>query len=168
LHRDLDIGDMLIEAQGRVSSGWKRWLRENCFLSVRTAMLYMQLARHRAEIEAEIERMGELSLRAAIRLIAKSDTTKKKKTKKAEPTAAIIAAMNKATDVELTEALIALSFDRFMQVMPAEWRPKIEARLGGQIIARAKAQHPNIRLKHLDKQRLRLVSSTEHPTPPAH
>ena len=38
LHHDLDIGDMLIEAQAQVTTGWKRWLRENCFLmSVRTA-----------------------------------------------------------------------------------------------------------------------------------
>src|SRR5262245_12345760 len=68
LHHDLDAGDALLAAQKRVSSNWKQWLRENCFLSVRTAMLYMQLARHRAEIEAEIERVGGLSLRAAIRL----------------------------------------------------------------------------------------------------
>src|SRR5262245_45619571 len=65
LHRDLDIGDALLEAQARVSSGWKRWLRENCFLSVRTALLYQRLARHRTEIEAEIERVGEVGLPAA-------------------------------------------------------------------------------------------------------
>jgi len=70
LHRDLDAGDALIEAQRRISTGWKKWLGKNCFISVRTAMLYMRLARHREEIEAEIERAGELSLRAAIRLIA--------------------------------------------------------------------------------------------------
>jgi hypothetical protein len=73
LHHDLDIGDMLTEVQAQVTTGWKRWLRENCFLSERTALLYQQLARHRTEIEAEIERVGELSLRAARRLIAKPD-----------------------------------------------------------------------------------------------
>jgi len=57
LHHDLDVGDALLEAQARVSTGWKRWLRENCFLSVRTALLYQRLARHRDEIEAEIERV---------------------------------------------------------------------------------------------------------------
>jgi hypothetical protein len=74
LHQDLAVGDALIEAQARVSSNWKQWLRENCFLSVRTALLYQRLARHRAEIEAEIERAGELSLRAAVRLIAEPST----------------------------------------------------------------------------------------------
>jgi hypothetical protein len=32
LHHDLAAGDALIVAQERVSSGWNRWLRENCFL----------------------------------------------------------------------------------------------------------------------------------------
>ena len=60
LHHDLEVGEALIEAQNHVTTGWKHWLGENCSLSVRTAMLYMQLARHRAEIEAEIERVGEV------------------------------------------------------------------------------------------------------------
>ena len=72
LHHDLEVGEALVEAQNHVTTGWKHWLGENCSLSVRTAMLYMQLARHRAEIEAEIERVGgELSLRAAVRLVTK-------------------------------------------------------------------------------------------------
>ena len=37
--------------------------------------LYMQLARHREKIEVEIERVGELSLRAARRFIAKPRAT---------------------------------------------------------------------------------------------
>jgi hypothetical protein len=74
----LRAGDALNAAQERVSSGWKQWLRANCFLSLSTAQLYQQLARHRSEIEAKIEQVGELSLRAARRLIAKSDTKKKK------------------------------------------------------------------------------------------
>jgi len=66
----LDAGDALIEAQGLVPAGqWGRWLRENCFLSTRTAQLYMQLAVHRTEIEVELERVTSLSLRAARRLI---------------------------------------------------------------------------------------------------
>jgi hypothetical protein len=71
LHHSLDAGDALNEAQARVSSGWKRWLKDNCFLSVRTALVYQQLARHRDEIEAAIGQAGELSMRAALRLITK-------------------------------------------------------------------------------------------------
>ena len=44
----LDAGDALLESQNRgVPGGWKRWLRENCFLGVSTAQLYTRLARHR-------------------------------------------------------------------------------------------------------------------------
>jgi hypothetical protein len=71
LDRALDAGDALNMAQSCVSSGWKRWLRTNCFLSPSTALLYQQLARHRSEIEAKIEEIGELSLRAARRLVTK-------------------------------------------------------------------------------------------------
>ena len=43
------------------------------------------------------------------------------------------------TDAELTEALVALGFERFLQVMPAAWRSKLELRAGG----RAKVRHPS-------------------------
>jgi hypothetical protein len=67
----LNVGQALLDAQLLVSGNWKRWLRDNCSLSVSTAQLYQQLARHRDEIEAEISRTPELSLRAARRLISK-------------------------------------------------------------------------------------------------
>jgi hypothetical protein len=161
LESALAAGDALNAAQERVSSGWGHWLRTNCSLKPSTALLYQQLARHRSEIEARIEEIGALSLRAARRLVTKKPKTTISESEKLT----LLTAMNKATDAELTEALIALSFERFMRVMPADWMPKLEARAGGQMISRAKAQHPNVRLKHLDKQCLRLVSSTEHPTP---
>jgi hypothetical protein len=75
LHHTLAAGDALIEAQSRVSTNWKDWLRANCFLSVRTALLYQQLARHRAEIEAEMSRVSDLTLRAARRFITKPKAT---------------------------------------------------------------------------------------------
>jgi len=47
----LDAGDALNAAQEQVAkkqvTNWKKWLRDNCFLSVSTAQLYQQLARHR-------------------------------------------------------------------------------------------------------------------------
>ena len=46
------------------------------------------------------------------------------------------------TDAELTEALVALGFQRFLQVMPAAWRSKLELRAGG----RAKVRHPKPKL----------------------
>jgi hypothetical protein len=67
-------GDAFIAVQPKVEDrgiNWKKWLRENCFIgSARTAQFYQQLARHRDQIEREIEDAGELSLRAARRLIS--------------------------------------------------------------------------------------------------
>jgi hypothetical protein len=71
----MNAGDALIAVQPKVAecgNNWKRWLKESCFVAVSTAELYMQLARHRSQIEAELQHNVELSLRAARRLISKS------------------------------------------------------------------------------------------------
>ena len=50
LHHALDVGDLLNIAQEQIKwtgGSWKRALREHCFLSVRSAFVYQQLARHR-------------------------------------------------------------------------------------------------------------------------
>jgi len=123
LHHDLDAGDALIAAQRQVvAPGWKRWLKSNCFLSVRTAMLYMQLARHREEIEAEIGRVGDLSLRAAVRLISKP-ADKPDKPKRPDP--------HKAADAELTKWLAAMGMNKFLRIMPPDWRPQLARRVAG-------------------------------------
>jgi hypothetical protein len=75
----LNVGQALLDAQGLVQGNWKRWLRGHCSLSVSTAQLYQQLARHRDEIEAEISRAPTLSLRAARRLITKQKPEHKPK-----------------------------------------------------------------------------------------
>jgi len=108
LHHDLEVGEALIEAQDHVTTGWKSWLGENCPLSVRTGMLYMQLARHRAEIEAEIERVGELSLRAAVRLVTKKKLPEPESTEPPKP-AAVVIAISKATDAGLSGERVPLS-----------------------------------------------------------
>jgi hypothetical protein len=74
----LKVGDLLIQAKAAVPSGtWHRWLRTHCELSKRTALRYVQLAQHRAEIEHKIAGEQHLSVRAAQRLISKpkSETT---------------------------------------------------------------------------------------------
>src|SRR5262245_56564868 len=72
LRAALDAGDALNAAKLQVPEGkWRTWLQENCFLSIRTAELYRQLAAHREQIEAGLERAADLSLRAARRLIMK-------------------------------------------------------------------------------------------------
>jgi hypothetical protein len=74
----MDAGDALLEVQPMVRAAgrtWHRWLEHNCFIAVSTAKLYMQLASHRAEIEAAIRSDPELSLRAARRLISRPKRT---------------------------------------------------------------------------------------------
>jgi hypothetical protein len=69
----LNVGDALIAAQPKVTElgiPWKRWLKENCYVAVSTAQFYMQLARHRGEIEAKLRSKGELTLRGARQLIS--------------------------------------------------------------------------------------------------
>jgi hypothetical protein len=69
LHHAMNAGDALNLAQAnqhKTNLTWKRWLRENCLISVRTAFVRQQLARHRQEIEAEVQRAGDyFSIRAA-------------------------------------------------------------------------------------------------------
>jgi hypothetical protein len=79
LHHAMDAGDALIAAQKKVSGNWKSWLCENCFLSVDTALVYQRLARRRERIEAELEQVGQLSLRAALRLTAETRDKAEKK-----------------------------------------------------------------------------------------
>jgi hypothetical protein len=81
-----EAGESLIEAKKRVTTGWERWVRENCFLGGSSVRLYVQLAHHRAEIEAEISRAGELSIRAARRLIAKKSPEDEPSEDMPEPT----------------------------------------------------------------------------------
>jgi hypothetical protein len=164
LHHDLDAGDALIKAQERVSSGWKRWLKDNCFLSVRTAMLYMRLARHREEIEAEIERAGDLSLRAAVRLISTpkktEDTDGENNGEGNAPTPnsagvkiarVMFDRLSPSEKVEFfhevipdTAALIAI-----LETLPAKIRNELNTRVSGQTLSRLKALHPNARIKNL-------------------
>jgi hypothetical protein len=157
LHHCLDAGDALNEAQERVSTGWKRWLKENCFLSVRTALVYQQLANHRDEIEAAIAQAGELSLRGALRLIA---TPVKKKVVAKEAKSNLVVMLDKATHAEVTAALASHGLEWFLRVMPPAWRSELEARVGGQVLSREKKRHPNVRLKNL-----RLVHNAESAPP---
>jgi hypothetical protein len=65
------------------------------------------------------------------------------------------------TDAEWTDKLRTdLGFERFLRVMPNEWRSELELRAGGQILSRAKARHPNTKLKNL-----RVLGGTEASAP---
>jgi hypothetical protein len=67
----LDAGANLIAAKERVPAGeWEGWLSKNCSrIKKREAQIYMQLARRRDDIEYELKKCPDLSLRVARRLI---------------------------------------------------------------------------------------------------
>jgi hypothetical protein len=170
-HHHLDIGDALIEAQERVSTGWKRWLRTNCALSVRSAFRYAQLARHREKIEAEVQATGgaevqatggQLSMRAALRLITEPSTRKKKNKAGAVETAELN--LNAHDDAAVTAALAAYGLERFLQVIPHEWRSVIQRRTGGQVVSVIKQRHGDKRVSDLKAHHLALaVDNTSAP-----
>lgn len=65
----MDVGDLLILAKARIEPGHLgEWIEDHCKMSRRTAQVYMQLARHRAEIEAEMEIRSGLSIQKAIQI----------------------------------------------------------------------------------------------------
>jgi hypothetical protein len=76
----MDCGSLLIEAKARVSHGeWLPWLEKECHgISDRTARIYMQLSKHRPEIEAKIGNIANLTLTEALKLIRQDDATKPK------------------------------------------------------------------------------------------
>jgi hypothetical protein len=65
-------GELLIQAKAKAGHGkWLSWLQDECELSVRTASLYMRLAKHRVGIEAQIgNAVADLTLRGAIKLLS--------------------------------------------------------------------------------------------------
>jgi hypothetical protein len=106
----LDVGDLLNAAQVDVTSNWKRWLKEQCLLSVSTAQLYQQLARHRAEVENALSLFPNLSLRAARRLIAKPKPKPKEKSAEDISVEEILKTKSVQPHSKLTKALkLALS-----------------------------------------------------------
>jgi hypothetical protein len=155
----LNAGDALIEVQDRgVSTNWKCWLRDNCFLAVSTAQLYMQLARHRAEVEAEMARLPALSLRAARRLIA-APTERTPKPKKSIPD--LLTAWRAATDSERTHALADIPIDEFYAAMPSNWRTNIESRV---IKLHVGGAEPLIKVTQILRKTLSLIkTATETP-----
>src|SRR5207248_10165394 len=68
----LKCGDALIVAKSRLPHGeWMRWLNESCpAISDWTARVYMQVARHREEIEAKLAGSANLRIERAIELTA--------------------------------------------------------------------------------------------------
>jgi len=66
-------GELLQQAKATLPHGdWLTWLREHCEVSERTAQGYMRLARCWPQLEANPQRVADLSLREALTTLAKN------------------------------------------------------------------------------------------------
>jgi hypothetical protein len=156
LARAIEVGEVLIELQGRgVEVPW--------YIAPSTARLYMQLARHKAKIEAKLEENPTLSLREARRLIAKPkkpkpeaplDSSLEPATGGAEllaeddtsvPTRGWLdpSTLANASDREVTGNFVTLGFERFFECLPKGWGERIRERVDRRTIAWHRRAHPN-------------------------
>jgi len=168
LRHDMDAGDGLIAAQARVTTNWKKWLRENCapLKSARSAQIYCQLARGREKIEAELERNPDLSQRAALRLLSPP----KPKPPKPEipPDIQLLRMLTNTAAVDVKKGLAKFEFEPFLKVMPDEWWSMFQARLDGQNIQRLKQKFPNTRMKNMGRKQLACVINNDKGAPTTH
>jgi hypothetical protein len=79
----------------------------------------------------------------SLRSAASQSSEKKSEAKRPDVVADLVAALNKATDGEVTKALTLFGFDAFLRVMPSDWRPKLEARI---VNLRAEAGQPALKV----------------------
>jgi hypothetical protein len=167
----LDAGDALTEIKARVSTGWERWLRENCpSLAASSVRLYMQLSRDRQTIEARLLEDPEFSLRSARALIAKpkgkapaADQKSGKTEEQSDLVKDFVRIWDQMSDAERSRAQSQIPLDSWLKAMTAERLAILERHAGGQAIRRAQKQRPNARLKdvRLKDFKLALVAGTE-------
>jgi hypothetical protein len=130
-------GDALLAAKVQVAHGeWRSWLRHHCCLSERTAQVYKRLAEGRAEIETNPQRAADLSIRAALRLIARPRSRSpscrdEPENTEADSTAPTLdpAAWEAATAVEREKFFATIGLSAVLAAMPAEWRAEITRRV---------------------------------------
>jgi hypothetical protein len=125
----MTAGDRLIEIKKLklVHHGdWEDFCRETCD-SERTAQEYMQLARHRTQIEeAKALRAALLTLREALALIRKPRRrAEESKTQGSANNPPPPKTLKDWTDAEIRDALSALPFERFIRVIPDVFRPPL-------------------------------------------
>jgi hypothetical protein len=156
LHHAMNAGDGLIVAQEKVSGTWKSWLNEHCLLSVHTALVYQRLARHREQIEAEVERAGDLSLRAALRLTAKPKGEAKEAAKNQTT---LLNFWKRASDSERTALLDHVGVDGIRKAASLDLFRKLRERAR---VDQAESD-PNATLTSLLRKALSLISTADAP-----
>jgi hypothetical protein len=129
LQHAIEAGELLIRAKETVGSRkWSEWRERNCpKVPQTTASLYMRLATHKAIFSkqrvASLEAGGDLSLRAASKLIPKDpEKVAAAKQRKAEKEAAAAAAAEeKGGQAAIKELLDWCAEDELFLVMKIVW-----------------------------------------------
>jgi hypothetical protein len=174
----LAVGQRLNIAKEQVGDRkWGKWLRDDCCnLSRSTALLYMRVANHKGDIDAARVLLPDMSLRAARRLLTKSEQSEAKEAAAEEPgqapdaaageeaeaappdRAADLLAMWKAASIADQKNVLAAIFDTIplttaITAMPKAWRDKLESRAHGSFKSRCTTNRERDTVRKLEKKR---------------
>jgi len=132
LREAITAGEALLKLKTSVGHGeWGHYLRRHCELGERTAQIYMRLAEHRAELEANPQRAADLSLRGALKFIGK-EPNKDGKSAKSATTSLSTLAWSNATAEERQRFVDGIGLVSWLAAMPPTWRDDLERRIDGQ------------------------------------
>jgi hypothetical protein len=134
LREAITAGEALLKLKESVGHGeWGHYLRRHCELGERTAQVYMRLAEHRAELDANPQRAADLSLRGALKFIGKEPGKDGKSAKSAKATTSLSTlAWSNATAEERQRFVDGIGLVSWLAAMPPTWRDDLERRVGGQ------------------------------------
>src|SRR5262249_31042164 len=130
LEHALAAGDALIRAKEQVKHGdWLKWLK-SCDLSADTAERYMKLARHRAELNSAGVR--NLSLSAALKLVAKKKPVDGPKAKKSRPVTHSDALVwwSSASPEARSRFIDGVGLKPLLAAIPPSWRREAKQAIG--------------------------------------
>jgi hypothetical protein len=175
----LAVGQRLNIAKEQVGNGkWSDWLRDDCELSRSTALLYMRLANHQGDIDAARVLLPDMGLRAARRLLTKSEQPEAKEDAAGEPgedepeasavvmraklaeldrdktpAERLLATWEAASIAERKDFLSSIPLDEMLKVIPNDWRPKLERLVLGNLKSHCTTEKQRDTVRKLEKKR---------------
>ena len=155
LQHALAAGDALLAAREKVTRSWEQWVRRECRIKLRSAQVYMQLARGRTVLEAQSS--APLSIAAALRIL---NGARKKPPKRALSPASWRA----ASPEERTRYLSEIGLPPVFAAMPAAWAKVIEARVLG-LRGKASSGDADLRLSKIARTALSHIAIADLPRP---
>ena len=133
LREAITAGEALLKLKkGLIRRGeWGHYLRKHCEVGERTAQIYMRLAEHRAELEANPQRAADLSLRGALKLIGKEPNKGDKSAKPARTATPLpTLAWSNATPEQRQHFVSGIGLVPWLAAIPPAWLDDLERRIG--------------------------------------